>query len=196
MGFKLGKILGGVGAVLNPVAMLGTALATGGDIFSAYSAQKAQEDANKTNKDLAYVQMGFQERMSSTAHQREVEDLRRAGLNPLLSVNSGASSPGGASATMEPSPLDLSSSVTSARESARLMSTLKTEQSTRKNIDWDTELKRERGEEVFEARKGLRLENDLLEMRNDFFKKNPWAFKLNAASGGLNSAGSLLRLLK
>lgn len=57
---------------------------------------------NKSQERQADKQMQFQDEMSSTAHQREVQDLMAAGLNPMLSAKlGGASSPGGAMAQIE-----------------------------------------------------------------------------------------------
>lgn len=48
---------------------------------------------NKKARDEAKRQRDWEYEMSSTAHQREVKDLQAAGLNPMLSVNHGASTP-------------------------------------------------------------------------------------------------------
>ena len=55
------------------------------------------------NMESAKQQMNFQAFMSNTAHQREVQDLIKAGLNPILSANAGASSPVGAFADVDTS---------------------------------------------------------------------------------------------
>lgn len=76
-------------------------LGLAGSIFGSSSSSKAQDSANQSNAQQAKAQMDFQERMSSSAHQREVKDLEAAGLNPILSANSGASTPGGAAANFQ-----------------------------------------------------------------------------------------------
>lgn len=62
----------------------------------AFNANEANLLRNFT-ADQAAHQMLFQERMSSTAFQRSMQDMRAAGLNPMLAYQrGGASSPAGA----------------------------------------------------------------------------------------------------
>lgn len=54
------------------------------------------EKANLFTADEAQKNRDWEERMSNTAYQRAVEDMKKAGINPLLAVNSsGAYTPAG-----------------------------------------------------------------------------------------------------
>ncbi len=72
-------------------------------IGAGLSSARAARERNRAQIAMAREQMAFQERMSSTSHQREMKDLIAAGLNPILTATGGkgASTPGGAMAPIQ-----------------------------------------------------------------------------------------------
>lgn len=95
-GSLVGGILGGIGSYMGVVS----------------ANQAAQENLDR--------QLRFQRKMSNTAYQRAMRDMRAAGLNPMLAYQrGGATSPAG---VMFAPQSELGAAVTSAREAARAAS--------------------------------------------------------------------------
>lgn len=87
--------------------MWGSLLSIGSSALSLLSSNRAnkeatagQAEANALSIAEAQKNRDFQERMTRNKHTYEVEDLRRAGLNPILSATAGAAVPSGSTANI------------------------------------------------------------------------------------------------
>jgi len=106
----MGSVLGGLTSVMTGGAYStdGGGWAQGGtgygtdlmEYIPGVGDAKAAEKQNQQNRQEAALNRQFQERMSSTAYQRAMDDMKKAGLNPMLAYQQGgASAPSGSQAT-------------------------------------------------------------------------------------------------
>ncbi len=102
-----------------------------------------QSGANKKNLTIAREQMQFQERMSNTAVQRRMDDMRLTGINPLLAGKMEASSPAGAAATMQNA---MGQGVTSGMQAMQLRTAIKKANAEIEYTDESTRVKRLTGD--------------------------------------------------
>lgn len=105
------------------MALPAVAAAIGGSFVTGLAGYLGASRQNRMQREMMREQMDFQERMSSTAYQRSMADMRKAGLNPMLAyMQGGASSPSGSMAPMQD---EIGPAVSSAQHNRRLNQELK-----------------------------------------------------------------------
>lgn len=218
-----GALLGAI----NPVAAIGSALSIGESAL----AYKGQKDANESNERIAQENRAFQERMvdqaqefekkmSNTAYQRAMADMKKAGLNPILAYKQGGAStpigktaPGSTAVMQNPfggmqgsvmQGISTASSIMSQRQQREnLKSQLENDIAYReltwaqRQVAYETAQKINEEIELVEANTaGVEAENVSREIVADFFGSNEWAKIAQSIPGGSVAANAIKAILQ
>lgn len=161
--------------------------------------------ANHASAKEARLNREWQERMSNTAHQREVADLLAAGLNPILSAtHGGASTPSGSMASQENPAADAARTFTNSAVAFKKLKgdlMLMDQQLKRARTDNEIQGYIARQEAVLadlaeaEAKNkqtNIKIEGENLKVLDEY----PWLKFLNPILQNMNSGASIFNMLR
>lgn len=132
--------------------------------------------------------MSYQERLSNSAYQRGMEDMKKAGLNPILAYKSGgATTPSGASYQPRDS---ISSAISAAQNTASTRNIL--EQNN--NLQANSALQRSQVAQTVESTRRTKLENDAYATMSPAMRAIVLSGSgVSSAAAAASTAGKILR---
>lgn len=138
-----------------------------GGLVSGVTSLIGGENQNSTAKEIASDNNATSIELANTAHQREVQDLKAAGLNPILSATGGS---GASTPTLQAAPVQntLSGVANSAATMASTLADVATKMATVDNISADTANKRVNNALLSNQVTGSGLENKLKEIESNY----------------------------